>query len=131
MTFPGAKRRHATHGDAGGGHGEEGHVEGHVVPLSVLATVWGTLIVLTVLTVAATYVDLGRFNLWLALIIATMKGSIVALYFMHLRWDRPFNAVVFVSSLLFVAIFVGIALMDSGAYAPDLIPGYAPGMPTP
>ena len=60
--------------------------------------------------------------------IATVKATLVALYFMHLRYDRPFNAVVFVSALVFVTLFVGIALIDTAAYQPELIPGYAPGM---
>ena len=100
----------------------------HVVPMKVLLAVWGALVVLTVLTVAATWVDLGRFNLLLALAIATVKASLVVLYFMHMRYDRPFNAVVFVAALLFVALFVGITLIDTSAYQPELIPGYAPGM---
>jgi len=53
----------------------------------------------------------------------------VALFFMHLRWDRPINAVIFIGTLLFVALFVGITLTDTGSYQPELIPGYAPGMP--
>jgi cytochrome c oxidase subunit 4 len=87
------------------------------------------LIVLTYVTVAATKVDLGDFNLWLALAIATVKASLVALYFMHLRYDKPIHAVIFVSTLCFVALFVVFALMDTGYYEPQLIPGYAPGMP--
>jgi len=47
---------------------------------------------------------------------------------MHLRWDKPFNAFVFVGAFFFLAIFVGIAMMDTQAYQPDLIPGYSPGM---
>lgn len=100
----------------------------HVVPLQVLLAVWGALMVLTVVTVAATWIDLGRFNLLLALAIATVKASLVVLYFMHMRYDRPFNAVVFVGALLFVALFVAITLIDTAAYQPELIPGYAPGM---
>jgi cytochrome c oxidase subunit 4 len=99
-----------------------------VVPLWLLLVVWGALVALTVVTVAATRVDLGAFNIWLALAIATVKGSLVALYFMHLRWDRPFNAIVFVGSLAFVALFIGLALMDTLEYQPELIPGHAPAM---
>lgn len=106
----------------------DGHGVGHVVPVRVLAAVWGALVVLTILTVAATWVDLGRASLLVALGIATVKASLVVLYFMHMRYDRPFNAVVFISALLFVAIFVGIALIDTVAYQPQMIPGYAPGM---
>jgi cytochrome c oxidase subunit IV len=102
---------------------------GHVLPVWILLATWGALIVLTVLTVAATKVDLGALNLWLALAIATVKASLVALYFMHLRYDRPIHAVIFVSTLCFVALFVVFLLMDTGYYEPHLIPGYAPGMP--
>ena len=100
----------------------------HIVPMPVLLAVWGALVVLTVVTVAATWIDLGRFNLLLAMAIATVKASLVVLYFMHMRYDRPFNAIVFVAALLFVALFVGITLIDTAAYQPELIPGYAPGM---
>jgi cytochrome c oxidase subunit 4 len=101
---------------------------GHVAPLPVLLAVWAALLVLTVVTVAVTWVDLGVFNLWMALAIATVKASLVALYFMHLRWDRPFNAIVFVASIAFVMLFVGLALVDTVEYQPELIPGYAPAM---
>ena len=100
----------------------------HVVPMRVLLAVWAALVVLTVVTVAATWVDLGSLNLWLAMAIATLKASLVLLYFMHMRYDAPFNAVIFVAALLFVMLFVSFALIDTAAYQPEMIPGYAPGM---
>ncbi len=120
-TMHGAQQVQAAHWD--------GHGLGHIVPLRVLAGVWLVLLGLTVVTVAATRVDLGGFNLWLALAIATLKASLVVLYFMHMRYDRPMNAIVFLTALLFVMLFVSFALMDTRAYEPDLIPGYAPGVP--
>jgi len=110
-------------------HAHDAHV--HVVPFRVLLAVWVALMALTVVTVAVTWVDLGNFNLWIAMAIATVKATLVVLYFMHMRYERPFNAVVFVSALAFVALFIGIALIDTGAYQPALIPGYAPGMQQP
>lgn len=109
-----------------GSHRDDGHV--HVVPVSVLAGVLGLLLVLTVVTVAATWIDLGSANIWLAMGIATVKAVFVLLYFMHLRYDRPINAIIFAASLLFVMLFVGITLMDTLAYQPDLIPGHAPAL---
>jgi len=102
---------------------------GHVVPFRILAAVWGALLVFTVITVAVTRFDLGNLNLGIAMAIATVKATLVLLYFMHMRYDRPMNAIVFVAALLFFALFVSLALLDSRAYAPDLIPGYAPGLP--
>jgi cytochrome c oxidase subunit 4 len=102
---------------------------GHVVPFKVLLRVWGSLLALTVLTVLVADVDLGRLNLEIALAIAIVKASLVLLFFMHMRYDRPMNAIVFIAALLFFMLFVSLALLDSRAYSPDLIPGYAPALP--
>jgi cytochrome c oxidase subunit 4 len=110
----------------GAGHG--GTVS-HVVPMKVLIAVWAALLALTVVTVAVVKVDLGSLNLWIAMGIATLKAALVVLYFMHMRYDRPFNAIIFVTALLFVMLFVSIAMLDTRAYEPDVVPGYAPGMP--
>jgi len=104
------------------------HGPGHVVPLRLLVGVLVALLVLTVVTVAVTWVDLGPLNLVVALVIALIKASLVGLYFMHLRWDRPFNAIVLITSLALVVLFVAFALIDSHEYQPDVIPGYAPQM---
>ena len=93
---------------------------GHVVPLWLLFAVGGSLIVLTWVTVAATTIDLGRFNLWIALLIAGVKAFLVALYFMHLRWDRPFNGFVFLGAIAFVVLFIGFAMMDTMQYQPAI-----------
>jgi cytochrome c oxidase subunit 4 len=99
---------------------------GHVVPLRLLFGVLGALLGLTVLTVAITWVDLGPLNLVAALTIAVVKASLVALYFMHLRWDRPINAIVLILALALVMLFVALALLDAAQYHSDVIPGYAP-----
>jgi cytochrome c oxidase subunit 4 len=101
-------------------HDEHGHEGvGHVVPLKILFGVWAALMVLTVLTVAVTYVDLGAsVNIFVAMLIAVAKAGLVALYFMHLRWDSPLNGVVLIIALLFVAVFIGIALLDTIEYQP-------------
>ena len=94
----------------------------HPVPLKTLIGVFAALIVLTVLTVAVTYVKLGAANIWVALFIAAAKGALVALYFMHLRWDSPFNSIALVTALFFVALLLGIVILDSKEYAPNYTP---------
>lgn len=94
----------------------------HVVPVGVLLAVFGALMVLTILTVAATMVDLGPLNIWIALGIAVVKAALVALYFMHLRYDSPFNGIILITALFFVAVFIGIALLDSTEYHPNYEP---------
>lgn len=103
---------------------------GHVVPLPVLFSVLGTLLVLTFVTVAASWFDFGRLNLWIALGIALFKASLVLLFFMHLKYDKPFNAIVIIVSLALVVLLIVIALQDSAQYEPQKIPGYAPSIKT-
>lgn len=108
---------HAAH-DAGheshGAHGHHGpdHVP-HILPLSMYFAVGGGLLFLTFVTVWVSYFDFGSFNLLVALAVAGLKASLVALFFMHLWWDHKFNAVIFVSSLLFLAVFIGFTMFDT------------------
>lgn len=95
----------------------------HGPSVSLLAGVLAVLLGLTFITVSVTWfewTDFGRWNVWIALVIATLKASLVVLYFMHLRYDKPFNAVVLISALFFVVLFIGITLQDSLAYQPTI-----------
>ena len=100
----------------------------HVASVRLLLIVWVALIFGTWLTVSASNIDLGFLNIWVGLAIATAKALLVGLYYMHLRWDKPFNAFVFLSAFFFLFLFLGFAMMDTAHYQPDLIPGYSPGM---
>lgn len=103
---------------SGAHHGDE---IAHVMPVRLLIGVWAALMILTVITVAVTSVDLGsRANLIIAMAIATVKAGLVVTYFMHLRWDRPFNTLVFLGSLLFVSLFISMTLFDKSEYEPDI-----------
>jgi cytochrome c oxidase subunit IV len=114
------------HGPGAPVHGSRATGHTHGVPLRVLLLVWAALLVLTGVTVGVRGIDLGAWGLWVAMAIATVKATLVLLYFMHMRYDRPINAIVFIAALLFVTLFVGFALLDTTAYGPELIPGYAP-----
>jgi cytochrome c oxidase subunit 4 len=100
----------------------------HIVPMGVLTAVFAALLLLTGLTVLAAGVDLGNLNLYVALGIAGVKASLVVLYFMHLRYDRPFLLVVFLGCLGFVVLFISGVLTDAAAYSHSLTPGEAPDM---
>ena len=93
----------------------EAHV--HIVPPWILLSVFAALLLLTFMTVAVTWVDFGRTaNVWIALTIAAIKSALVALYFMHLRWDSPFNSVILIAALFFVALLIGIIVLDTSEY---------------
>lgn len=112
----------ATHDASTHAHADDDAPHVHVVSPKLLLGVYGILVVLTVLTVAVTKLPLGQFNLMVALAIAVLKATLVVLYFMHLRWDSPFNAVILISALVFIAIFMGAAMMDSSNYEVNMEP---------
>ena len=78
--------------------------------------VFVALIILTILTVYQSTLELGNIELIVSLVIATIKASLVILFFMHMIHEKPLNAIVFLSSFIFVALFLGLTLMDSAAY---------------
>jgi len=86
------------------------------------------LLILTGLTVGASWAartgiaDFGSFNIVVALAIALVKAALVALYFMHLRYDSLFNGVVLIAALVFVMLFIAVSLMDTNQYEPTRQP---------
>ncbi|MCY1035185.1 cytochrome C oxidase subunit IV family protein [Corallococcus sp. BB11-1] len=76
--------------------------------------IWVVLLVLTLVTVYTGRMHLPDFGLLLALVIASVKGTLVALYFMHLSEHRGANRLVFGVSIAFVVLLIGFTLMDFG-----------------
>ncbi len=97
----------------------------HITSLKALFATFFALVFLTILTVAQARWEvltelIGSAEIFVTLLIATIKASLVALVFMQLAYDKPFNQVVIVSSLLFVALFLGFTLIDSTQYCSDV-----------
>ena len=64
------------------------------MPLSLYLKVFVALLILTVITVAVSQFDFGEYNLIVAMIIAAIKATLVALYFMHLRYDNKIYMII-------------------------------------
>jgi cytochrome c oxidase subunit 4 len=71
-----------------------------------------SLLILTVITVGASHINFGAGNVVIALAIATVKASIVALFFMHLLHDKPVNGIIAVTGFLFLGIFLMFDFID-------------------
>lgn len=103
------------HDDAAHGEHEDGyHVHAHVSTTKFNAAILGALFLLTGLTVAAYRIHLGEWNLLVAVIIATMKAGLVMGFYMHLHWEKTFNKIIFLGSFIFVAVFLGYTVNDTG-----------------
>jgi cytochrome c oxidase subunit IV len=125
--------RGTEHGGRGPGHGHahgnpghdhdhgDDHGLAHTTPVSLLFIILGILLFLTVATVAVTSIDLGaQGNLIVAMVIATVKAALVCTFFMHLLWDKKFNTVLFLTSVLFLILFLSMATTDRGEYQNDV-----------
>lgn len=106
---------HDAHADSHDEHAA--HAEGHdhhhhVTPLAVYFAVFGALMVLTAITVWIAQFHFGSATTLIAMLVATVKASLVALIFMHLLYDERLNAVAFGFGLIFVALFFIFTLAD-------------------
>jgi len=110
---------HASHDSAAVAHDDHGLA--HTTPVALLTGILAVLMVLTIITVAVTKVDLGgQGNLVVAMVIATIKAALVVTYFMHLRWDKKFHLILFLTSVLFLILFLSISLTDRSEYDHDI-----------
>jgi cytochrome c oxidase subunit 4 len=84
----------------------------HVSPIWEFTAVFLVLLFLTILTYVVSFAGLGPAALPVAMIIAATKGTLVVLYFMHLKYEDRFYAFVFCVTILFVSIFFTFVLFD-------------------
>ena len=84
----------------------------HIVTKKQYALIFGILMVLTLITTAIGMIDLGRLNVVVALVIATIKALLVVLFFMHIYWSSKLNKLVVVSGLVWLALLLWLTLTD-------------------
>jgi cytochrome c oxidase subunit IV len=84
----------------------------HVVPKRVYFAIFAALIVMTLITIQAAYLDLGPLNLTVALGIATFKATLVILYFMHVRYNPRLIWLVIGGSFAWLGVLVVITMSD-------------------
>ena len=106
---------HVLHSDGG-----EHNPIAHVMPPWMLIAVFAALLTLTIATVVIAGFELGNYEVLVAMAIATVKAVLVATFFMHLKYDTPLNAAILAFSLIFVALFLGLTVLDTQAYRGDV-----------
>src|SRR5215472_3377447 len=100
---------HEQHGQGEhGGHGkaDDGEVHVHISSTRFYVGILLALLVLTFITVFVSYFNFGSAYVVVAIVIATIKASLVAAFFMHLRHDKIFNTIAFLAAFLFLSIFL-------------------------
>jgi cytochrome c oxidase subunit 4 len=90
----------------------EHRVSEHIVSPKIYAAIFLTLMAGTTLTVWAAFQNFGKFNIVIALGIATFKATLVVLYFMHARYSPKRTQLVIVCSIFWLAILLALTLAD-------------------
>lgn len=89
------------------GSGHDQHI-----PLKTYFNILLLLLVLTVITVAASRVDFGHLNTVIALGIASVKAFFVLAYFMHLKYDDKIFWAMFGSAIFFLIVLYFFSELD-------------------
>ncbi len=92
------------------------------MPLKVYMAVGAALLILTFVTTEIAQFDFGEFNIYIALVIASIKAMLVAFFFMHLWWDNKLMFVTFSIGLITLTVFIALTMvdtMDRGSINPE------------
>ncbi|MCF6247587.1 MAG: cytochrome C oxidase subunit IV family protein [Desulfobacula sp.] len=90
----------------------ENQQEQHIIGYKTLLNVLLLLFVLTGITVGASYLDLGQLNVWLALFIAAIKGTLVLFFFMHMKYEGRALRWSFLGTIFFLFIMISFTFWD-------------------
>ena len=84
----------------------------HVIASSIYVGIWAILMVLTAVTVFASFIELGDLNIVLALVIATIKATLVELFFMHLYYSSTLTKVSVIAAIFFLFLLLALSMTD-------------------
>lgn len=87
----------------------------HIVPVNVYLRVFATLMGLMVLTVLAALVNLGPLSTPIALFIAVVKGVLIVLFFMHVKYAGKMTWIFSGAAFLWLGIMLALTFSDYAA----------------
>ena len=101
---------HTEHGtQQGAGQGEHEH---HITPPIVYVVIFGILLVLTGVTVGASFIEMGVFNPIVALAIGVVKATLVVLFFMGVKYSTKLTKLTVFAGLFTFLVLIGMTLSD-------------------
>ncbi len=87
-------------------------MSGHISPVRTYYSIFGALMILTVITVVVAFVNLGHFNFPVAIGIAILKATLVILFFMHVKYSSTLTKLIVGLAFFFLSIMLGLTLTD-------------------
>ena len=91
----------------------------HIVSPKIYLAIFVALIVFTMLTVEAARIDLGPWNIVVALVIATIKALLVILFFMHVKYSGGRTQLIVFAGFFWLAIMLALTLSDYTTRKPE------------
>jgi cytochrome c oxidase subunit 4 len=79
----------------------------------LFVAVWAALMVLTAVTVEVSTIHLGFLNVVSAMVIASVKASLVVFFFMHLKYENRTLKTMVLVAFVILAIFIGFTFFDT------------------
>jgi cytochrome c oxidase subunit 4 len=89
-----------------------GEVHAHIGSYKGYGAIFAALIFFTLLTVGVSYIHLGKANLLVAVVIASIKATLVCTFFMHLKDDTKFHTLILIAAITFIGVFFALTLND-------------------
>jgi cytochrome c oxidase subunit 4 len=89
------------------------HISEHISTTGSSVAIWLALLAGTGITVAAAFINLGPFNTIVALAIATIKATLVVLFFMHVKYaHEKLTGLVVVSAIFWLFVLLALSMAD-------------------
>ena len=88
------------------------HEGPHVLPDGLIVLVWVGLLILTSITVGASVFFPGTVGIVTAMIVTPLKATLILMFFMHLKYEKPGFVVMFLVAVGILAIFLGLTFFD-------------------
>ena len=87
-------------------------MSGHISPKSTYITIFGALMVCTILTVIAAFINLGDLNFPVAITIAVFKATLVVLFFMHVKYGSKLTKLIVGVAFFFLGVMLSLTMAD-------------------
>jgi cytochrome c oxidase subunit IV len=96
----------------------------HIVARKTYFVIWALLMIFTALTFGISFIDLGPWSAVIAVAIAATKATIIALFFMHIKYADKLTRLVAVAALFWLGIMFVLTGTDfftryMGTFAPQ------------
>ncbi|WP_027472475.1 cytochrome C oxidase subunit IV family protein [Saccharicrinis fermentans] len=90
----------------------DNHSESHIVPYKTYLYILAILLALTGITVGAAYVEFGQLTIFVTLLLASIKSTLVLIYFMHLKFDNRIIQIIVPTIFILVTLVLIVTFLD-------------------